>query len=228
MHQFMEAGLVSYNPDDPKRAVNSPAAVYQIDPECLEVLKTYGTPAYKESIGEYVVRRGTLAQKYQSEREMNKVPLQVRVGQEILLSSGEHSELIRAIWEDFGSRFVPNGHLVYVGDTGKKHGYFDRELFSSLGVNLDDHGKMPDVIIYSPERNWLVLAESVTSHGPVDAKRYAELTELFKDSSAELVFLSAFPNRKTFGKYQEVVSWGTSVWIADNPSHTISYSDTHF
>src|ERR1700722_4089224 len=29
MHQFMEAGLVLYNPDNPSRPVNSPRAVYQ-------------------------------------------------------------------------------------------------------------------------------------------------------------------------------------------------------
>lgn len=228
MHQFMEAGIVAYNPDDPKRPVNSPAAVYQIDPECLVLLKTYGTAKYKKNLQEYLLTKGGLAEKYLKVREMNKVPLQLKDGQSILLSSGEHSELIRDIWEDFGSRFTPNGQLVYVGDTGKKHGYFDMDLLKKLGVELDDHGKMPDVIIYYPEKNWLILAESVTSHGPVDAKRYAELTELFKDSSAELVFVSAFPNKKTFGKYQETISWGTAVWIADNPSHVIGFSDSHF
>ncbi len=228
MHQFMEAGIVAYNPDDPKRPVNSPAAVYQIDPECLILLKTYGTAKYKKNLQEYLLTKGGLAEKYLKVREMNKVPLQLKDGQSILLSSGEHSELIRDIWEDFGSRFTPNGQLVYVGDTGKKHGYFDMDLLKKLGVELDDHGKMPDVIIYYPEKNWLILAESVTSHGPVDAKRYAELTELFKDSSAELVFISAFPNKKIFGKYQEVISWGTTVWISNNPSHVIAFSDSHF
>lgn len=28
MHQFVQAGLARYNPDDPSRAVNSPRAVY--------------------------------------------------------------------------------------------------------------------------------------------------------------------------------------------------------
>src|ERR1700722_15778593 len=30
MHQFMQAGLVLYNPDNPTRPVNSPHAVYQV------------------------------------------------------------------------------------------------------------------------------------------------------------------------------------------------------
>jgi hypothetical protein len=38
MHQFVQAGLALYNPDDPNRPVNSPRAVYQISPEALALL----------------------------------------------------------------------------------------------------------------------------------------------------------------------------------------------
>jgi len=31
MHQFVQAGIALYNPDDPSRPVNSPHAVYQIE-----------------------------------------------------------------------------------------------------------------------------------------------------------------------------------------------------
>jgi len=44
---------------------------------------------------------------------------------------------------------------------------------------IDDHGKMPDVVLYYPEKGWLLLCESVTSHCPVDGKRHAELARLF-------------------------------------------------
>jgi hypothetical protein len=38
---------------------------------------------------------------------------------------------------------------------------------------------MPDVIVHHTAKNWLVLIEAVTSHGPVNVKRHAELKELF-------------------------------------------------
>jgi len=38
MHQFVEAGLALYNPDDPSRPVNSPKAVYQIEPAALTLI----------------------------------------------------------------------------------------------------------------------------------------------------------------------------------------------
>ena len=156
------------------------------------------------------------------------VPISVMKGQKVKLSPGEHSELIRAIWEEFGPRFVPGGKLVYAGDTGDKWGYFDEALLASLGVKVDNHGKMPDVVIFCPERNWLMLAEAVTSHGPVDAKRHQELHKLFTKCKAGLVFVSAFPDRRTFTRYLETISWETEVWIADNPTHLIHFNGSRF
>jgi len=45
-------------------------------------------------------------------------------------------------------------------------------------------GKLPDVLIYYPQREWLIPAEAVTSHGPVDAKRHRELMDLFRESKS--------------------------------------------
>jgi BsuBI/PstI restriction endonuclease domain len=39
-----------------------------------------------------------------------------------------------------------------------------------LGVSVDSHGKMPDVVLHYIAKNWLLLVESVTSHGSVDGK----------------------------------------------------------
>src|SRR4030067_3859854 len=111
---------------------------------------------------------------------MKRAPARTAKGREVRLSPGEHRELIRAIWEEFGPRLGPGGQLVYAGDTGDKWGYFDEQLLESLGISVDNHGKMPDAVIYYPERNWLILAEAVTYHGPVDAKRQKALRTLFR------------------------------------------------
>jgi adenine-specific DNA-methyltransferase len=56
---------------------------------------------------------------------------------------------------------------------------------------IEAHGKMPDVVVYVEKKNWLVLIEAVTSHGPVNPKRRGELKSLFKGSKAGLVFVTA-------------------------------------
>lgn len=228
MHQFIEAGIALYNPDQPSRSVNSPHAVYQIEGSCLRLLRNFGKEDYKRALPIYLAARGTLIAKYAKQRKMEMVPVVIATGKKILLSPGAHSELIRSVWEQFGPRFVPGGRLVYAGDTGEKWGYFDKDLLMSLGVEVDSHGKMPDVVIYYPKKNWLVLAEAVTSHGPVDAKRHTELNELFRNSKVGVVFVSAFPDRRIFSRYQEVIAWETEVWIADNPTHMIHFNGSRF
>jgi hypothetical protein len=228
MHQFVQAGICLYNPDRPDRPVNSPYAAYQISPELLKVLKTYGTRKYGASLAKYLDLRPTLAAIYAKGREMAMVPLQIKAGQKIVLSAGEHSTLIKQIVEEFAPRFIAGGRLVYVGDTGDKYGYFDVKFLKGLNVTLDHHGKLPDVVIYSEKNNWLFLIESVTSHGPVDAKRHGELETLFKACSAGLVYVSAFPNRRGFLKHMDVIAWETEVWIANAPTHMIHFNGQKF
>ena len=228
MHQFVEAAVCLYNPDKPDRPVNSPYAVYQIEPNLLAVLTTFGTPDYVTRLAQYLRSRQSLTQQYAKARDMHLIPVSIDDGQKIALSPGDHSKLIKDIVEDFGARYAPGGTMIYVGDTGNKNAYFDAALLRSLGVAIDEHGKMPDVVIYHRENNWLLLIESVTSHGPVDAKRQGELSKLFSGCSAGIVYVSAFPNRKTFLKYLEVIAWESEVWIADAPSHLIHFNGVRF
>jgi len=228
LHQFVEAGLVAYNPDKPDRAVNSPKAVYQLTQEALTLVQAYGSSKWGQAVEEFLLARPGLATRYAAARDLELIPLRIAEGMTITLSPGAHSELIRDIVEEFAPRFVPGANLIYVGDTGDKAGYFDAELLGSLGVQVNKRGKMPDVVLYDNVRNWLVLAESVTSHGPVDAKRHAELKHLFADANAGLVFVTAFPNRQVMARYLGELAWETEVWVADAPSHMMHLNGERF
>lgn len=228
IHQFVDAGIALYNPDQPDRPVNSPKAVYQIEPTAFKLLCTFGSNKWHNSLVKYLSKGETLAERYANKREQNRVPVKIAPKKEITISPGEHSELIRDIIEEFGPRFIPGGILVYVGDTGDKWGYYNATLLAKLGVQVDSHGKMPDVILFCNRRNWLVLIESVTSHGPVDGKRHSELSRLFKKSKAGLVYVTAFPNRSIMCKYLSEIAWETEVWVADAPSHLIHFNGERF
>lgn len=181
-----------------------------------------------KSLNEYLAQRQTLIIRYAKERELHRIPVKITPDSEISLSPGEHSELIRAIIEEFSPRFAPGSVLVYAGDTGEKWGYFDSQRLHQLGIDVAFHGKMPDVVLHYTEKNWLLLIESVTSHGPVDGKRHDELTRLFANSTAGLVFVTAFPNRSYLGRYLAEIAWETEVWIADSPSHLIHFNGERF
>lgn len=227
--QLVFAGVLLHNPDKPDRAVNSSDNCYQVEGHALALLRQYGSKTWSSSLETYLAARGTLVEKYAQARDLHRIPVQVKVGQKITISAGDHSGLIRSIVEDFGSFFVPGGELVYVGDTGAKWGYFDQELLASLGIKVGRHGKMPDVVIYYRKKNWLILVEAVASGGPVDGSRHAELAELFKNSKAGLVYMSAFPDRgEVFRKFLAVVAWETEVWCASDPMHLIHFNGVRF
>jgi hypothetical protein len=228
MHQFVNAGIALYNPDNPNRAVNSPKAVYQIDPLTLNLLRSFDAKNWAAKLNNYFSHRQTLSERYAMEREFSQIPIKISRNKKILLSPGAHSELIKAIIEQFAPRFVPGGILIYVGDTGNKWSYFDSKTLAKIGVAIGSHGKMPDVVIYYPDKNWLILAEAVTSHGPVDAKRHQELKNLFANSSAGLVFITTFPSRSLMARYLSEIAWETEVWTADAPSHLIHFNGIRF
>jgi len=228
MHQFCDGGLASYNPDKPDRPVNSPAAVYQITGEMLALVQAFGRNRWAESLALFRKQRLSLAEHYAKDRQMAEVPLMVAPGKTVNLSPGDHSVLIRQIVEVFGARYAPGGKLIYAGDTGDKWGYFDKGALAELGIKPDSHGKFPDVIIYMPEKNWLLLCESVTSHGPVDGKRHDELKKLFAGCKAGLVFVTAFPTRAVMAKYLTVIAWETEVWCAEAPTHLTHFNGERF
>lgn len=228
MHQYVQAGLAVENPDQPDRPVNSPKWCYQVAPAALALLRTWGQSSWDAGLTAYLAKRKTLAEQYAREREMEKIPLALADGKQLMLSPGAHSQLIKQIVEDFGPRFAPGGTVLYVGDTGAKLEHFDEATFAKLGLAFDSHGKFPDVVIYSKVNNWLLLVESVTSHGPVDPKRHRELEELFARSAAGLVFVTAFPDRQTMARYLPEISWETEVWTADAPTHLIHFNGERF
>jgi adenine-specific DNA-methyltransferase len=161
-------------------------------------------------------------------REMKMIPLILNDGIEIRLSPGDHSQLIHDIVVEFGPRFAPGSEVIYLGDTGAKEDYFREERLAELGVTVDRKGKLPDVILYWPEKDWLLLIESVTSHGPVDGKRHGELSRLFEKATPGLVYVTAFPNRRIMTKYLADISWETEVWTADAPTHIIHFNGERF
>jgi hypothetical protein len=222
------AGLALYNPDDPTRPVNSPKAVYQVSPEALALLKSFGMASWERSLATYRKDHKSLVEQYAKARAGNRIPVSIAPGKVMNLTPGDHSALIKAVIEDFAPTFAPGAVLVYAGDTGSKWGYFDEALLAKLGVTVDSHGKMPDVVLYFPAKNWLLLVEAVTSHGPVDGKRHDELARLFTDSKVGLVYVTAFPTRARMARYLPEIAWETEVWVADAPTHLIHFNGERF
>ena len=228
VHQFVAAGIARRNPDDPRRPTNSGQTVYQASSELVDLLRHYGSPQWEDSLAYYLEVAPSLRDRWAREREMDLIPVSLPDGRRVTLAPGGQNPLVKAVVEEFCPRFVVNGHLLYMGDTAAKFAVWERAALRDVGVVVDEHGKMPDLVVLDRASNWLVLIEAVTSHGPMDAKRREELASLFAHSTAGLVYVTAFPDRRTLARYIEVISWETEVWVAETPTHMIHFDGERF
>ena len=143
-------------------------------------------------------------------------------------SPGKHNQLQKAIIEEFAPRFAPHSECLYVGDTIQKDMVKNIDKLSALGFEITLHDKMPDVVLYREDKNWIYFVESVTSVGPMDPKRILEIESMTENVAAGKVYVTAFLDFVTFKKFSEQLAWETEVWIADMPDHMIHLNGDKF
>jgi adenine-specific DNA-methyltransferase len=228
LRQLEQAGIVIRNADDPTRPTNSGLNNYMLSELALDTIRAYGSSSWNKKQKAFLDIHGKLLDLYQKAREHNKIPLRIKDGTIIKLSSGKHNKLEVAIVKEFGPRFAPGSKLIYLGDTAKKTLIFEKDIFIKLGIPLSQHGKFPDVILYDSKKKWLFLIEAVTTHGPVSPKRQIELEKLFEKCKAGKIYVTAFLDFSTYKKYANDIAWETEVWIAEIPSHMIHLNGDKF
>jgi hypothetical protein len=225
---FAEAGLLLRNPDDVSRPTTSGKTVYQVEPAALDLLRSHGTGEWPAGLASYLSKNEAIRGEIRRQRTLARVPVTLPDGQKVTLSAGGQNPLIKAVVEEFCPRFTPGAVIAYIGDTETKFLHLARVHFEKIGITLRAAAKMPDVVAHDQRRNWLILVEAVTSAGPVDGKRRMELRELFKNSKAGLVFVTAFESRKVMQSFLNQISWETEVWIAEDPDHLIHFNGERF
>ena len=115
-----------------------------------------------------------------------------------------------------------------MGDTTEKDLVKDVEKLRELGFEITLHDKMPDVVLYVKEKNWIYFVESVTSVGPMEPKRIKEIEEMTQCVTAGKIYVTAFLDFKTFKRFADSLAWETEVWIADMPDHMIHLNGDKF
>ncbi len=223
MHHFRNAAFI----EDNGKATNSPNYRYRLTDEMLRLIQGYRSDEWEKNLDAFMERHETLVQLYASKRTMRKMPVKIN-GADFTFSFGKHNELQKAIIEEFAPRFAPNTECLYVGDTTEKDLVKNEGKLRELGFIITLHDKMPDVVLYSEEKNWLYFVESVTSVGPMEPKRIKEIEEMTAGVSAGRIYITAFLDFKTFKKFSESLAWETEVWIADMPDHMIHLNGDKF
>ncbi|HNX47963.1 MAG TPA: BsuBI/PstI family type II restriction endonuclease [Methanomassiliicoccales archaeon] len=228
LHQFIQAGIVVNNLDDPDRATNSPDNNYTIADEALDLLRRYGTTSWSGALNEFHSVQEKLIERY--DPRLRRVGIDVLLEEDVLftLSPGSHNELQRDIIRDFRSRFALGFKVIYVGDTAKKMLHVNKSLMETIGIPITEHDKLPDIVLYNKEKQVIMLIEAVTSHGPVSPKRRLELETILSKIHMKRIYVSAFPSFTEYKRYATDIAWETEVWIASDPEHMIHKNGEKF
>ena len=234
LHQFVAAAFCEHNDDDPDRPTNSSKNVYRVSPNALSVIRMYSgsdddtSSEFRIALEEYLAYAPSLVELQREERRIRKIPVRMPSNEIAYINPGGQNKLIKSMVEEFCPRFVPGGQVLYIGDADSKTSNYNEESLSSLGINLDMHGKMPDLVVYQKDKNWLFLMEAVTTHGPVNPLRKKDLESLFGGSKAGIVYVSCFPNRQVLRSHLMDIAWETEVWLESDPTHMIHFNGSRF
>lgn len=223
LHRFRTAALVEGN----GKATNSPNYRYRLTNETLQLIRKINSSEWNASLSTFLTYHEKLVDIYASKKKMTMMPVKIN-GDDFNFSVGKHNELQKAIIEEFAPRFAPNSECLYVGDTIEKDLVKNTDKLSKLGFEITLHDKMPDVVLYREDKNWIYFVESVTSVGPMDPKRILEIEDLTRNVKAGKIFVTAFLDFKTYKKFAEDLAWETEVWIAEMPEHMIHLNGDKF
>ena len=223
IHHFRNAAFI----EDNGKATNSPNYRYRLTDEMLLLVKTFQSNQWGEQKNNFLKSHQNLIDLYSSKKAVRKMPVKIN-GDDFTFSPGKHNQLQKLIIEEFAPRFAEKSECLYVGDTIQKDLVKNEEKLKELGFEITLHDKMPDVVLYSEDKNWIYFVESVTSVGAMEPKRIKEIEEMTENVSAGKIYVTAFLDFKTFKKFSESLAWETEVWIADMPDHMIHLNGDKF
>lgn len=223
LHNFRTAAVA----EDNGMATNSPNYRYRLTEEISQMLKTMKTSEWEKSLRCFLQYHESLVEIYASKKKMTMMPVKINEI-DFNFSTGKHNKLQKAIIEEFAPRFAPGSECLYVGDTTEKDLVKNIEKLTKLGFEITLHDKMPDVVLYREDKNWIYFVESVISAGSMNPKRILEITEMTQGVTAGKIYVTAFLDFRTYKQFSEELAWETEVWIAEMPEHMIHLNGDKF
>ncbi len=138
------------------------------------------------------------------------------------------SKLAKSFCKTFAPRFVPDSVLVYAKTAGHEKPSMNEATSAALGFVIDDHDKMPDIVLFDAAHDRLILADCASDKKLMDGARVAELARLFDKARPGLVYVTAFRNRQDLAGHPSFPAWETHAWFADAPEHMVHFNGCRF
>jgi hypothetical protein len=223
-----QALIVLKSAKNPDANTNDGTRGFALNPAAAIAVRNFGLPKWETTVAQFLQGRKTLAQELRRNRDLARIPVQIKDEIALSFSPGNHNVLQKHIIENFLPLFGFGADVLYVGDTANKSLFVDQTGLTAIQFFELSHDKLPDVVAYSRKKNWLYLIEAVTTANPITELRRRTLKALTQSCTADVIFITAFPDRTTYRKFAKDIAWETEVWIADAPEHLIHFNGDKF
>ena len=213
----------------PGSNTSNPTRGYKINNEYSRIIKNYGQSDWFTQVETFNRTHPTYKKRVSTKREIPKLTVHTPDGREIQLKDGEHNAIQKQIIEEFLPRFGYGAVLLYCGDSDNKYGLVhEKEKLAELGFSDLTQSILPDVVAYSPEKDWIYLIEAYHTSNPITPQRKLELQQILGENAKKAVFITAFENHCVYRNCSEELAWETEVWIATEPDHMIHRNGFRF
>lgn len=211
----------------PASNTSNPTRGYKINSEYSRIIRNYGQSDWFAQVDAFNRMHETYQDKVSAKRNLPRLKVVTPDGKEITLKDGEHNAIQKQIIEEFLPRFGYGAELLYCGDSDNKFGVvFEKERLKQLGFEDITQNVLPDVVAYSPEKDWVYLIEAYHTSNPITPQRKLKLKQVLGDCADKAVYVTAFENNSAYKNCPEELAWETEVWIATDPDHMI-HRDGH-
>lgn len=227
LRKLLIAGIVDRS--KPDADISDATRGYRISAEYGRIISKFGQADWEKQVEIFNSTHKTYKERLEKERTFKMIPVTLPNGTQIELKDGEHNLIQQQIIKEFLPRFGYGAQVFYMGDADNKYGIVnEREQLTKIGIKELSQGKLPDIVAYSEEKDWIYLIEAYHTSNPITPERKYELEQVLGDSAEKCVFITAFGDSKSAALCTSELAWETEIWIATNPDHMMHRNGFRF
>lgn len=202
---------------------------YRISTEYARIISKFGQKDWEKQVEIFNKTHKTYRERLAQTRNIPMINVKMPDGKEFQLKDGEHNLIQQQVIAEFLPRFGYGAALLYCGDSDNKYGVInEKEKLAELGIKDLSQGKLPDIVAYSAEKDWIYLIEAYHTSNPITAERKYELEQMMGECADKCIYITAFESNDAFRNCKEDLAWETEVWIVTNPDHMIHRNGFRF
>lgn len=213
----------------PESNISDATRGYRISAEYARIIGKFGQKDWEKQVEIFNKTHKTYRDRMSQKRDFPKIAVKLADGTEFHLKDGEHNLIQQQVLTEFLPRFGYGAEVLYCGDSDNKYGViYEKDKLKELGVQDLSQGKLPDIVAYSKEKDWVYLIEAYHTSNPITLERRYELEEIFTDVADKCIYVTAFESNSAYHNCTEELAWETEVWIVTEPDHLMHRNGFRF